>query len=100
MAVFTAPPGWMVAILEDMRDYQGISPVAESEESSPPWTRINMPAFPWPIVATTSASPSAGPSLPVTGTNTTLLALAGVAAVAVGTGLVLVARRRRIQLRS
>ncbi|WP_433087553.1 LPXTG cell wall anchor domain-containing protein [Dactylosporangium sp. CA-052675] len=90
---FSAPAGWKMLATDQPPNAQ----IVEGQPSETDMFAYRLSTTP---TAPASPSPSVGPGLPVTGSNTALLVTGGAAAVAIGAVLVLLARRRRVVLRS
>jgi uncharacterized repeat protein (TIGR01451 family) len=92
---FTPPSGWKILISDD-RETEPVQVLGgETSEVQIVAKRVTSTASP---SASASSSPAPGGNLPVTGPNTALLVMAGIATVATGAVLLIVARRRRIRL--
>ncbi|WP_433055162.1 LPXTG cell wall anchor domain-containing protein [Dactylosporangium sp. CS-033363] len=93
---FEAPAGWKI-----MAGEGGQSDTTHVELRGDENTNMSVRAVRVAVPsASASPSPTAGPALPVTGSNTPLIVGAGLAAVVVGAALVLIARRRRVHLQA
>ncbi|MFF5231204.1 SdrD B-like domain-containing protein [Dactylosporangium sp. NPDC000521] len=98
LLTFTAPAGWKIMAGENGEHDQTPAQISANEGDEPSiFVTAKKVAVSSPSV---SPSASAGPSLPVTGDNTTLIVGAGAVAIALGVALVLVARRRRVHLQA